>query len=373
MLELTNIITVSVSQTPTGLGEFNVNNLALFSDETPLAGLVAYGSYRTYVSAKAVANDWGTASETYLQASAVFSQQPNILAGGGVLNIFPINVGETLGQAVTRCLDMVYFCGIISTVYPALGAMKALADQVQAYGDKILFLPSSDSNAIAGDFTDIKNATDNYARCLYYSTSAQKARFFAAAAAGRGFSVNFEGSNTANTMNLKQLVGIDPDTGITQTIYNNCQTAGVDIYGSFAGISAYISNGNNKYFDEIYNLIWFVNKIKVDGFNALLQVGNKIPQTEPGMSFLKSVFRAVCDAAVNNGYLAPGSWTSAEWFGSQDDMIKNITQKGYYIYSQPVSKQSATNRAARQAPPIQIAVKEAGAIHSTNIIVSINP
>lgn len=372
MLDLVNVINVSVSQVPQGLGNFNINNLALFTTETPIDGGLV-NSYGAYVSPTAVAEDWGTGSEAYAQAVAVFSQQPNILAGGGNLLIFPMNGGETLAQAITRCISKVFFCGIISNSYPASANMKALADQIQAYGDKILFLPSNVFSDIAGAFTDIKNASDSNTRCLYSTVSALEARLFAARAAGRGLSVNFSGSNTAITMNLKQLQGMNPDEGITQTIYGQLATAGVDCYTDFAGVSAYVSNGANKYFDEVYNLIWFVSQIKVAGFNALLQVGNKIPQTEPGMSFLKSVYRKICDQAVNNGYLAPGSWTSAEWFGVQEDFIKNILQKGYYIYSQPVAQQSATARAARQAPLVQIAVKEAGAVHSTSIVISINP
>ena len=372
MLDVINVIDVSVSFAPQGLGNYNINNLALFTTETPIAG-GAYGTYGAYVSPSAVADDWGSTSETYQQAIAVFSQQPNILAGDGNLLIFPMAGGETLAQAIARCVGIVFFCGIISNDYPSSGNMKTLADQVQAYGDKILFLPSNTGSDIAGAFTTIKSASDYATRCLYYSGSALQARLFAAAAASRGLSVNFYGSNTAITMNLKQLATISADEGITPTIYENCQTAGVDVYTDFAGISAYVSNGANKFFDEVYNLVWFVSQIKVSGFNALLQVGNKIPQTEPGMSYLKSVYRAVCDQGVNNGYIAPGAWNSAEWFGVQADMINNILNKGYYIYSQPVNQQLQANRQLRQAPLVQIAIKEAGAVHSTSIVVNINP
>lgn len=372
MLDIVNVINVSVSQVPQGLGNYNINNVALFTSEVPIAG-GSYGTFQAYVSPTDVANDWGSGSEAYQQAIAVFSQQPNILAGGGNLLIFPMQSGETLAQAIARCVGSVFFCGIISNTYPSSGNMKTLADQVQSYGNKILFLPSNTLSDVTGPFTDIKNATDNNTRCLYYSVGALSSRLFAAAAAGRGMSVDFNGSNTAITMNLKQLATISPDEGITQTIFNTCQTAGVDIYTDFAGISAYVSNGANKYFDEIYNLVWFVSQIKVAGFNALLQVGNKIPQTEPGMSYLKSVYRSVCDLAVNNGYVAPGAWNSPEWFGNQADMINNILQKGYYIYSQPVNQQLPANRQLRQAPLVQIGIKEAGAVHSTSVVVNINP
>jgi hypothetical protein len=185
-------------------------------------------------------------------------------------------------------------------------------------------------------------------------------------------SVDFTGSNTAITMNLKQLVGVTPDEGITQTYYNAAKTAGVDVYCDYDGYASCVSNGANGYFDDVYNLIWLVSTLRVTGFNALATVSTKIPQTEPGMSLLKSAFRGVVEQAVKNGYVAPGAWNSSEWFGTQEDMINNISERGYYIYSLPVNLQSAADRAARKAPLVQIAIKLAGAVQSLNVLVSIN-
>jgi hypothetical protein len=146
----------------------------------------------------------------------------------------------------------------------------------------------------------------------------------------------------------------------------------VDLYVSYAGVPSVVSFGANRYFDEVFNLVWFVSALKVAGFNALARVSNKIPQTEPGMSLLKNAYRLICEEAVNNAYVAPGQWTSAEWFGVQVDMNNSILERGYYIYSQPVNLQSSVDRAARKAPLVQIAIKEAGAIHSSNVLVNIN-
>ena len=371
-LALSNVINVSVSQPPVGLGAFNVNNLALFDNEVPI-NTYLINSYGIYVSPAEVALDWGSNSEAYAQAVAVFSQQPNILAGGGQLIIFPMNAGETLAQAITRCTPLIYFNGIISNAYPSSANMLALATQVQSNNMQMLFLPSALLSDISGSFAAIEEASLDQTRCMYYSVNALDARLLAAAAAGRALSVDFSGSNTAITMNLKQLAGINPDPGISQTTYNLCQQYGVDIYVSYAGISAYVSNGVNKYLDEVYNRIWFIGAIVVGGFNALLQTGTKIPQTEPGMSYLKSVYRAICAQGVNNGYLAPGSWNSSQWFGNQTDFINNILQNGYYIYSQPVNQQNNANRLLRQAPIVQLAIKEAGSIQESSVIVFINP
>ena len=54
-------------------------------------------------------------------------------------------------------------------------------------------------------------------------------------------------------------------------------------------------------------------------------------------------------------------------------MANNILNVGYYIYSAPVNLQNTADRVARKAPLVQIAIKEAGAIHSTGLVIDINP
>jgi len=371
MLDIINIIDVSVSEAPVGLGEFNMNNLALFTDETPLDG--GYGDYQAFVSAQAVAEAFGNTSETYQQAVAIFSQQPNILAPGGNLIIIPIGYAETLSAAITRASALVFFYGILSTIYPTGSDRKDLADDVEAMSLKMLFLPSETLADIAGVFTDIKEAADYHTRCLYYETTALDARLFASAYAGRALSVNFDGSNTTISMHLKQLKTILADDSLTQTILNQAVAAGVDVYGDFGGVARTFTSTENKAFDSVYNLDWFVADLRVAGFNALATLRNKLPQTEPGMSVLKDVVRNVCEQAVANAFVAPGSWTSPETFGNQEDFLTNILQRGYYIYSAPVALQSAADREDRKAPLIQVALKEAGAIHKGFIVVNVNP
>lgn len=72
---------------------------------------------------------------------------------------------------------------------------------------------------------------------------------------------------------------------------------------------------------------------------------------------------------MNNGCLAPGVWNSAG-FGAlnQGDTLA----KGYYVYAPPIATQSQADREARKAVTFQVAAKEAGAIHSVDILVNVN-
>jgi hypothetical protein len=90
------------------------------------------------------------------------------------------------------------------------------------------------------------------------------------------------------------------------------------------------------------------------------------------MALLKGAYINVLQQALANGFIAPGTWNSAELFGKPADLRRNILNQGYYIYSLPVTQQTQATREAREAPLVRIAVKFAGAIQSSDVLVSIN-
>jgi len=159
---------------------------------------------------------------------------------------------------------------------------------------------------------------------------------------------------------------------MTQTILTAAKAVGADVYVNIAGQSCVMSYGANGFFDDVYNLRWLIGALEVAGFNFLRQAGTKIPQTERGMDGLKGAYRQVCSQAVSNGFVAPGLWTGSDTFGDPEDFKRNISDFGFYIYSLPVAQQSSADRLARISPVVQIAIKYAGAIHSSNVIVNVN-
>lgn len=372
-LSISNIIEISVSQVQSGIGNYNTSNLALFTREVPGGGFGSLG-YKIYLAPKDVGVDFGTSSETFAMANAVFSQQPNILANNGYLVVIPYLSSETLDAAIVRTQDLIQYFGLMTAEITSQANMLAAAAVVQAL-NKIAFFVSRNPASIApGGLLDLLR-TGNFtkSRGLFYGgTTDAVALGMMAAYAGRGLSTNFDGSNTTQTMQLKDLAGVQPDPSMTQSLYQEAKDAGADIYASFEGVPKVVSFGANSYFDQVYNLGWFVGALKVAGFNYLAQSSTKVPQTENGVLGLVGAYRNVCEQAVANEYSAPGQWNSATTFGNQDNFLKNISQRGYYIFSSPIVQQSQADREARKAPLIQIALKEAGAIHSSTVIVTIN-
>lgn len=373
-IDLSNVINVTVQGVPSALGSPNINTIALFSTESP--SWYPALSYTIYTNPTAVGTDFGTSSKAFQIATAFFSQQPNPLATNGYLVIIPLNSGgtEAIDAAIVRTISLVYYFGVIADQVLTGGPMATLGAYVQSI-DKLFFYAS----ALTADFQPggmldlFRSGSLTHMRGLYYSTgTAIDSPRMAAAYAARLLSVNFAGSNTTLTMHLKTLAGIVADSTLTQTFITQAGIAGVDVYPSIAGVSSLFTSGNNTFADEIYNEFWLKFALQTAGFNLLRQTSTKLPQTEQGIEVLKNEFRKVCENGRSNGYIAGGAWTSTQNFGDVAALIRNVADIGYYVYSSPLALQTTSDRQARKAPTIQIAVKAAGAVHSSNVIVNVN-
>jgi hypothetical protein len=319
-------------------------------------------------------------------ALGVFSQAPNILSNSGALIVAIKEGNESQVEAFNRLKTQVLFCGWITTdtIANDLAAIDvsesssasvedaSLSTAVNAENNKIQFVVSNVESDIEGVFTDIKNATLTKTRCLFYGGTETEAKIMMASYASKAMSTIFEASLTTQTMHLKPLAGVTPDPVMTETLLSKCKLAGVDSYISIEGVACVFSTGANGFFDEVFNELWFVNALQTAGFNYLRQTNTKIPQTENGMTGLKNAYAQVCVRGVNNGFIGAGSWTSSDTFGNPDLFKRNIETSGFYIYSTPVAQQSKADREERKAPLVQIAVKTAGAIHSTNVMIYVN-
>lgn len=276
--------------------------------------------------------------------------------------------GETLAQALARTYDSVAYTGVMCAKYMADSEISDAITFVNA-NDLILVNVWYSVSDILGACKTIQQASDSKCRCLVYTNGYEEAKLMMAAYVGRAFSVNFEGSDVSQTMNLKTLNNVSPDLNMTQTDYNNAEDAGVDLYISYEGTPAVLSAGANEYFDVVYENMALKFYAQMGMFNALKAVGTKVPQTESGVSILKNALGNVFRQFVRNGIIAPGKWNSAQTFGDPETFKANIANQGWYVYSIPIAQQSQAQREARVAPYIQGAAKRSGAIHSADVLI----
>lgn len=485
-LPVSTIVNISVATPQQGIGAYNTSNLSIFTRESYASSFGSLG-YKIYLSPIEVGIDFGTASATYAMANAVFSQQPNILQGGGYLVIIPFlasaqvavqdinflggtgvaasgsfvlsyngnptsalqwnasaaaiqtalrllsglgsvvvtgsiaaglvvtfngvsgpaslltvssntlldvnsvavvptpvtvvigSSAETLDAAILRTQGLIQYFGVMAAEITPQTVMLAAAAEIQALNKLAFFTSFTQGDVGPGGMLDLlRSGGFTQSRAVPYfetlvSNQPVSSLKYMAAYASLGLSVNFNGSNTTITMHLKTLAGVQPDPSMNPTLYNLCQAAGADVYASVQGVPKVLCSGTNDFYDNQYNLQWLVGALQVAGFNYLAMVATKVPQTENGMSGLKGAYRQVCEQGVTNQFIAPGAWNSATTFGNQQDLIQNVAQRGYYIYSTPISQQLQAVRVLRQAPLVQIAIKYAGALHSSTVIVNINP
>lgn len=278
--------------------------------------------------------------------------------------------GQTLSDAVSTALQQVYFGGVLTTQYQDDTALLANASAIQAM-DCVFFNELQSLKDISNIGNLNKLAGNSHTRLLAYSLDTVDAKRAIATYSTIAQSINFNGSNTANTLNLKTLTGLIPDSSLSDTYVLNAQENGVDVYGNTGGLACVYSNDNNGYTDDVVATLRFKLDIQVSGFNYLRQTNTKIPQTENGMTGLKNAYAQVCERFIANGVIAPGTWNNSIPFGDPDAFQRNIEEKGYYIYSIPVAQQAQTEREKRIAPVCQIAIKLSGAFHFADIIINV--
>lgn len=372
ILAIENLVTVSVSEVSLGVNQFNTSNIALFTTDTP--DPVFTNGFKIYLEPTGIATDFGSDSDTYAMALAMFSQQPNFTFPGGRLIILPFETSETLAEAITRAKGLVSFFGVLSTQIEIEAHMLAAAAVLQA-NTMIGFFPQIDEATVEPDGAlDMleQGGFTNSRGLLYESNTALDGLKYAAGYAGRMLSVNFGGSNTTLTANGKSLKTILPANS-DQTTVDAAKAAGADVYVNVAGTSMVLESGKNNYFDQSYNIQAFASAIKIALANTLIGTNTKIPQTDAGIATLTASVNRVCRQFVANGYLAPGAWNSPTTFGDPASLISNVASQGYYIFTGSVADQSQADRVARKAPLIQVAAKEAGAVDSASVIITVEP
>lgn len=376
MVDISNVINVTVSTAEASLGNYNVNAFLYLASEAPLEEWTE--SYRIYRNANDVATDFGSNATVTKNATIMFAQTKNFLTGGGYLIVAPLIqteddgdiILEDLDDALTRISALVYFGGWYTDKELDDDDVVAAATATEAM-DCIYIVGTNNSANLAssGLFETLAGMNLSNTKMVYYGGTDACVPAYCA----RAFSTNFSAQNSTQTMNLKTLRLVSADSTVTESLYQTMKTLGVDGYTYYGGVAKVVSNanGNDEYFDDVYNRLWFKQAMKVSLFNALATTNTKVPQTEQGMDYLKKFARQVCQLGVYNAFLAAGTWNGEYLFGNPDDFARNIADFGYYIYSQPVALQPQSERLARVAPVIQIAAKQAGAIHSASIIITV--
>lgn len=278
-------------------------------------------------------------------------------------------VAETKLEAISTIKSLVNFKGFCFIDNTTDTDSEELATWAQA-------------NAVLGYdvFSDVSNLEVNNSNPVWSITSKSQNNYImlygtdrrlAAGVMARQHTVNFASENTANTLNLKEIKGLEA-VDYSQTVWNQAEKVGLSLYTFFKGIPKLITSGANGWTDDSYNIVAFVDHIQVDVFNLLGTTATKIPQTVQGVNQIIDQCEKTTRQFVRVGVFAPGTWSSPDYFGDKEVFDRNILNNGYYWLAGSLADQSTADRQARKSPVIQGAVKNAGAIHSVNLLINFN-
>lgn len=289
----------------------------------------------------------------------------------------PVNgvVAESLVAAVSRLAAMSndWYGLLVADSALAESDVLAVAAFIEGSGQSRIFGYTT-QNSLALDptsTTDIasKLKAANYKRTFTQFSSATP--YAAASMFGRAFTVNFQGNNTTITLKFKQEPGITAES-LTEGQAAALKSKNCNVFVNYNNDTAIIQEGvmcNGYFFDEVHGLDWLQNDVQTAVYNLLYTGTTKVPQTDPGINRIVSTIDSRMDQGVTNGLMAPGQWNGPA-FGAITS--GQFLTKGYYTYAAPVATQAQADREARKAPVIQCAVKLAGAVHFSDVIINVN-
>jgi len=205
---------------------------------------------------------------------------------------------------------------------------------------------------------------------MYYSSAGN--RTLGAGVMATMHTVLFSGTNTAITTQLKEITGVVAEFYSEQDL-DKAEIVGLDVYTTFKStVPKLVTTGANGFTDDEYNILAYLDSVRTGLFNVLGTTPTKIPQTTPGLNQLLDAGEKISQRYVTAGVFAPGTWNSTERFGDVDTFNRNIEEKGFYWYSIPLSEQPQEEREERKTPVLQNAVKNSGAFHTADVIISWN-
>lgn len=372
-----NISIDSVAKTLTGLDfsdETNLNGVASVIDTALSGGTVAWDGSRFIVTS-------GTTGASSTVSFATAGGGTDIsamlkLTSSTATVLVPGYVAETpleCAAALASKSPLWYGLMFNASVQPTDDQDVAVSGFIEALDLRRIFgVTITNTNVVDSEVTNdlaSRLKTLGYLQSfVQYSSSnpAAIASFF-----GRAFSVNFNANRSTITLMYKQEPGVVGED-LTDTQADVLKAKRCNVFVSYVNATVIIQYGvmsGPAYFDEIHGLDWFQDAVQNACYNVLYLSTTKVPQTDSGVNQLTNAIAGVCNDSVNNGLVAGGQW-NADGFGELQtgQYLKN----GYYIYAQPVALQSQGDRDARIAPPIQVALKLAGAIQEVDVIVNVN-
>lgn len=280
--------------------------------------------------------------------------------------------GESAKECIAHLADVGDWYGCVFTEPLTVEQHLDVAGYIEASAkSRIYGITDTDTRALDKVFTDDVASRLKALKRKRTIVAFSRNPYAIISALGRAFTVNFSANRSTITLKFKQMPGVVAE-GLSETQAVTLENKRCNVFAAYNNDTAIFQEGvmsGDAYFDEIHGTDWLQNAVQNEVWNLLYQSKTKIPQTNSGVNQIVNVIEAVMEEAVNNSLVAPGQW-NADGFGQIER--GDYLPKGYYIYVMPVELQPQSEREQRKCPPIQCAIKLAGAIHFVDVIIDVN-
>ncbi|HEY1645141.1 MAG TPA: DUF3383 family protein [Candidatus Saccharimonadales bacterium] len=309
---------------------------------------------------------------------------------GSGLEVNITAIGETCLQAAMACRS------VNGTWYPFMVTTAQSADNIalsswaQSQVGTTYLGNSQEANVLNGiannTFAQIFGANNSRTWMQYATTQGDlypNQIYFTASVMGCLMANNTQLANSAYTAKFSAgvpLVGVytEPlDNTQIQNIEGTVAAQGPNgnLYLNYADAFNVLEQGTmmapGVFWDQVLGLDILATNIQYNIMNLLTSVP-KVPQTDAGQQLLVQAVEAALNQAVTVGFIA----SSGIWQGQPINVGTGLVTgqslpSGYLVLTPKYSQVSQASIAARQAPPIYVALIEAGAVHFVTIAVMV--
>ena len=328
---------------------------------------------RTYTTLEAMLSDGFTVTDRLYKAAALIKAQSRSPVK---FCIGTQDIGETMVQAITACREANYdwYVVVPCTDLTVQQHLDCMAYTNACNPDTVYAFTSKAAEDLQGaDGSIFKKAKDlKYRRTIgIYSTKHEDAVVGIMAYAMGMMTGTI---NSAFTLKFKSISGVateNSESAVSVSAVDKLKNQNGNIYvnrGYYYDMFEEGTMADGTFFDEII----YLDKLKNDCQLALMDLfvqNAKIAQTEGGMTRIHNALNGVLKDYQKIGYLETGVWRGSNIL---DLKYGDTVNNGYLIQSEPIDEQNQSDRENRIAPPIYIALKLAGAIHSAVVQIDVN-
>lgn len=373
-LDIGEIIRLTTNISSAGLGTANFGSAMFFCAESEKPAAEAVDTYKTYNKAS-FADAFGSTTEIYdAVANHWFTSAPS---GPSTIKVWFVsdadtNITDTLNKArnatwwfismfdrdtyadAAKVQEIALWCLANESYFPVC-ITGAECAKVRDEND-------------SSDIASLLDATGNrFAHSIAHATDP-----YAGIAAMKWFArVNYSGTDTCITLNLKTTQGVVSESLTASeyaamnaknvTYYTTVDSKGQQDAGNWICNPTHSSFG--EYPDGIFDVAAISNAAQVYAYNYLRGQPSKAPQTTKGQA---GAIRAIEQAGIqfyNNGYLGEREYIDP------DDAQTKYTKTGFVMLSKPEDILSllSGDRSARKSAQIRYRLYPAGAIHTIEV------